>query len=173
MSGRLFKRLKERVKSRRREHVHLVDVVDLEAATAGGEFDGLTQFSDLFDAVVARTVDFEDVEVDALGDFAANVGVGIEFDRGTFRAIEGLGENARGRGFSRSAGTDEEVGVSEPILLDSVAQRADDMVLAENVGKGLGAVFSGENLIAHAGSLGRIRGSETDFLGFDRVVALS
>ena len=60
---RLLERLQERVPRRRREHVHLVDDVDLEAVARGTEAHPLLQPAHLVDAVVARAVDLLHVEV--------------------------------------------------------------------------------------------------------------
>jgi hypothetical protein len=37
----------------------------------------------------------------------------------------------------------------QTVLRDGIAQRPHDMILAEHVGKSLGAVFAGKNLVTH------------------------
>ncbi len=44
--------------------------------------------------------------------------------------------------------------MSEAVLFDGVAEGADDVILAEDVIEGFGAVFSGEDLVAHGGDCG-------------------
>ncbi len=39
----------------------------------------------------------------------------------------------------------------EAILLDGIAQGADDVVLSEDIGESAGTVFSGKDLVAHGG----------------------
>ena len=129
--------------------MYLVDVVDLELAAGRGEADRLAQVAHLLDAVVSRAVDLEHIERAALGDFDADVLVGIEVDARATGAVEGLGEDAGGGGFAGAAWPDEQVGVGQPFLGDGVAQRAHDMILAKHVGEGFWAVFAGEDLIAH------------------------
>jgi hypothetical protein len=129
--------------------VDLVDVVDFELAAGGGEADGFAEVADLFDAVVRGTVDFEDVEGSAFGDFDAEVFIGIEVRLGAAGAVEGFGEDAGGGGFAGATRAYEEVGVGEALLLDGIAERADDVILTENVVESSGAVFSGEDLVAH------------------------
>ena len=40
--------------------------------------------------------------------------------------------------------------MGQPILRDGVAERAHDVILTEDIGEGLRAVFSGEDLVTHA-----------------------
>ena len=138
------------IKGRGGEHVDLIDVVDAEIPHRGGIADGFAEGADVVDAVVGGAVDFGDVEAAAFGDLDADGIVGVEIDLGAAGAVEGLGEDAGGGGFSRAAGAHEEVGVGEAVLGNGVAQGADHVVLAEHVVEGLGAVFSGEDLIGHA-----------------------
>lgn len=146
-----FERLEQGVERRVREHVDLVDVVDFELAAGGGEADGFTEIADLFDAVVGGTVDFEHIERAAFGDFDADVFLGVELGFRAIGAIQGFGENAGGGGFAGATRADEEVGVGEALLGDRIAQRADDMILTEDVVEGFGTVFSGEDLVTHEG----------------------
>jgi hypothetical protein len=46
--------------------------------------------------------------------------------------------------------------MGQTILSDGVSQRADDMLLAEHVSEGFGAIFAGEDLVTHAPTLGRV-----------------
>ena len=107
MWRRLFERLEQRVEGSVREHVDLVDVEDLELAAGGGEADGFAQIADLFDAVVRGTVDFQNVERAAFGDFDADVLVGIKVGFRAVGAIERLGQNAGGGGLAGAPWADE------------------------------------------------------------------
>jgi hypothetical protein len=61
---RLLEGLEQRVERRRREHVHLVDDVDLELALGRRVADGVAQVAHLLDAVVRGAVDLDHVEVE-------------------------------------------------------------------------------------------------------------
>jgi hypothetical protein len=63
--GRLFQCLQESVEGLLGQHVDLIDDVDLISATDWGESHILSQFADLIDAVIARSIDFEHVEADS------------------------------------------------------------------------------------------------------------
>ncbi len=67
--GRLLQSFQQRVERRRREHVNFVNDVDFELRIGRRVFAGLAQFAHLFDAVVARAVNFQNVQRAALGDF--------------------------------------------------------------------------------------------------------
>ncbi|MDB6006064.1 MAG: hypothetical protein JWR15_3051, partial [Prosthecobacter sp.] len=43
----------------------------------------------------------------------------------------------------------KKISMRQPLLGDGIAQRPYDVVLAENVCEGLGAVFAGKNLVTH------------------------
>jgi len=147
--------------------VDLVDVVDFEFSLGWGVAGGFLEFADVIDAGVGGAVHFDDVDGAAFGDFAADGVVRVEADTGTVWAVESFGEDAGGGGFSGAAWPDEEVGVSEAVLMDGVFEGLDNGILSEDVIEGFGAVFSGEDLVAHGVSLGKAVGiSKTGwFLG--------
>ena len=131
--------------------MNLIDVVDLEAGAGGGEGGGFTEGADLFDAVVGGPIDFENVQRAAFGDFNRERIFGVEFDTWSALGVEGFREDSGGGSFSGAAGADEEVSVGKAFLLDGITQGLDDVILSEDVGEGAGTVFSGKDLIAHAG----------------------
>ena len=128
----------------------LIDVVDLEAGAGGGEGGGFTEGAHLLDAVVGGSIDFEDVERTAFGDFNRERVFGVEFDTGSALGVEGFREDSGGGRFSGAAGADEEVSVGKTFLLDGITQGLDNVILSEDVVEGAGTVFSCKDLIAHA-----------------------
>ena len=148
---RFFERLEQRVEGGVREHVDLVDVVNLELPARRGEADGLAEVADLFDAVVRGTVDFQHVERAAFGDLDADVLVGVEVGLRAAGAVERLGKDAGGGGLAGAARADEEIGVGQALLGDGIAKGPHDVVLSEDVVEGFGSVFAGEDLITHGG----------------------
>ena len=68
---RLLERLEERVPGRGREHVDLVDDVNLEPVARRAEREPLLEAAHLVDAVVARAVNLLDVDVGPGGNLAA------------------------------------------------------------------------------------------------------
>ena len=57
MGRRLLQGLKQRIEGRGRQHVHLVDDVNLELAMLGRILDRLAKVADLVDAIVGGGVD--------------------------------------------------------------------------------------------------------------------
>ena len=64
-------------------------------------------------------------------------------------AVDRLRQQARGAGLAGAARAAEEVGVRQPSLAHGVEQRADDRLLADEVGEGLRAPFAVERLRRH------------------------
>ena len=135
--------------------MHFVDQVDLVTPLGRRVSNVLTELPDVFDAVVAGTINLDDVKTVAGRNLAAVITFAARRDRGSFHAIERLCQNSRGRCLSDAARPDEEVRVSEPVLRDRVFQRARDMGLADQVVESLGPVFPGENLVTHALNLAK------------------
>ena len=115
--GRLLERLQDRVEGARREHVHLVEDVDLLLGALRRDADRLAQLAHVVDAVVARGVDLDDVDRAAVVERrarlarAARLGVGPLGERRL--AVDGLGEDARRRRLADAARAREEVRVRE------------------------------------------------------------
>ena len=152
---RLLERLQEGVPRRRREHVHLVDDVDLEAIARGAEAHALLEPAHLVDAVVAGAVDLLDVEVVPRGDLAARRALVARRRRGPGElavgadAVQALGEQARARRLADAANPREEERVRDPPARDGVRERPRDVVLSDQVLEGLRAVLASENEVAH------------------------
>ena len=150
----LFQRLEQRVEGRGREHVHLVDEVDLVRSAGRGVGGVLAKRADAVDAVVARPVDLHHVETATLGDLDAGIAgaAGIVGRLALVgETVEGLGQDACRGGLPDAAGTDEEVGLREPLAGDRVLERPGDVFLAHDLLEALGTVFAGEDSVAHGG----------------------
>jgi len=149
--GRLLEGLEQRVERRRAQHVDLVDDVDLEAALDRGEADIVAQVAHLLDPVVRGAVDLQHVERAALGDLAADLGLGVEVDLRPVGRVERLGDDAGGRGLAGAARADQEVGLGDAPHRDRVGQRPGDVLLADHLGERLGPILAGEDLVGHGG----------------------
>ena len=155
---RLLQRLEQRIEGPGGEHVHLVDVVDLVPAAGGGVFDVVAQLAHLLHAVVARAVDLQHVHAATFGDLQAQLVLGVKVDARPVLAAQGLGKDTRRGGLAGATRPHKEVGMRQTLLGDGIAQRAHDVFLAEHIGKRLGAVFAGKNLVTHPLRLTKHRG---------------
>ena len=148
---RLFEGLEQRVEGRGRQHVDLVDDVDLSTRKARQVVDLLAQPTDVVDGVVARAVDLDDVHALAFGHTTALAAGVARLGRRTLLAHERFGQYARGRGLAEPTHPAKEVGVVHPVGLDRVDQGSGDMRLTDDLREALGAVLSREDEVAHGG----------------------
>src|SRR2546423_7230469 len=148
---RLFERLQQGIKRGRRKHVHFVhDIHFVPVAWWWGDLCPFhNQLTNLVDLRVRRGVVFEHAERVPAGDLPAWIANSARGNRRTFHAIQGLCQNARRRSFAGSAGTDEEIGVRQPVLLDRVFERPRHVGLPDEIVERLRTILSRENLIAH------------------------
>ena len=104
MGGWLFDRLKQRVKSRRREHVCFVDDEDLIAIARRRQGHGLDDdFTHIVDAGMRRRIHFQHVQGRRSGNLLAGGAFIAWLGRGPLRTIESFCENTRRRRFTATA----------------------------------------------------------------------
>ena len=151
--GRLLKYFQQGVERRGGEHVHLVDDVHALFYRRGREHCLLPQGADVVDAVVGRGVQLHNVEHGAVRDAAARrahpAGVAVDL----VLAVDRLGEDARAGGFARAARADEDICVRQAPGLHLVFQRLGNMLLSDDLVKGLRPPFAVQRLIHDAPSL--------------------
>ena len=135
VGGRLLQRLQQGVRGRRREHVDLVDDVDLLAAR-GPEGGPGHQVAHGFHPVVGGGVELVDVERGALGDLDAGGADPAGLAVPQVGAVERLGQNPGGRRLAGAPRPAEEVGVGHPPVPDGVAEGQDDVVLTPDLAEG-------------------------------------
>ena len=132
VARRLLERLQQCVGRRRREHVDLVDDVDLPAPRSAQPGVG-HEVAHGVHTVVGGRIELVHVERAALGDLDARGAgaAGFAVDGGL--AVERLGQDAsRGR-LAGPARTAEQVGVRHPVVAHGAAQRPHHVVLAPDL----------------------------------------
>ena len=152
VGGRFFEGFEEGVEGFVGEHVDFVDDIDFEFSAGRGVGNAVAEFFDAFDSAIGGAIDLENVEAATFLDLFADIVVGVEIGFGALGAVEGFGEDAGGGGFADAAGTDEKKGVGEAAFGDGVGEGADDVVLADEFGKGARAVFASEDEVTHKGT---------------------
>jgi hypothetical protein len=153
------------------QHVRLVEDVDLPVAAGRRVGDPLTQVADVVDRAVRGGVHLDHVDGGAGGDRQAGLALAAGGDRRPAAlAVERAGEDLRHRGLAGAARADEEVGVMDLALLDRVAQGADDVLLADHLVEGAGAVTPVEGgRVARRGHCGQcIHGPRRPVRGWRR-----
>ena len=156
---RLLQDLEERVPRVAREHVRLVEDVDLVAVLARGRVRGpAPQVARVLDAAMAGRIDLHHVEGGAAGpDPLAGLAHAARFTRRLFGAVERHGEDPGARRLADAAGAAEEIRVADPAGPDRGRERRPDVVLADQIGEATGPVGSGKRGAVHGlvGGVGR------------------
>ena len=139
---RLLDQLEQRVEALVRDHVGLVDHVDLEPVPHRRHRRALAQLAGIVHTAVAGGVDLDHVEAagPAAGELAARVTGAAGGRRRPLGAVEAAGEDARRRRLATAARTAEEVGVVDPARPQCLAQRTGDVFLPDDLGERLRAV---------------------------------
>jgi hypothetical protein len=139
---RLLEGLQERVERLGRQHVDLVDHVDLAAGTRRGESDAGQDLSGFVHLGVGGRVHLDHVEGRSVGDRDARRALPARVGRGALLAVQRLGQDAGGAGLAGPSGAGEEVGVRHPILGDGVREGLRNVLLAEDLAERLGPVLA-------------------------------
>ena len=139
---RLLDQLEQGVEALRRDHVGLVDDVDLVLAGHRREERLLAQVAGVVDAAVGGRVDLDDVDRAgaAAGQVAAAAALAAGIGHGRELAVERPGQDAGRGGLAAAARAGEEVGVVHPVVGQRGPQRLGDVVLTDHLGERLGPV---------------------------------
>ena len=144
---RLLQDLEEGVPRLAREHVGLVEDVDLVAAfLRGGVHGAFAQFPGVVHSAVGCGVDLHDVQrrvapPDAGAVLAAAAGLAVGL---ALRAVEGHRQDPGQRGLADAPRAAEEVGVADPSPRQSVLESLGDVFLGRDVAEAAGPVLSSE-----------------------------
>ena len=128
----LLERLQQGVRRRGREHVHLVDDVDLPAPR-GAQAGVRHQIAHGVDAVVRGRVELVHVERAPLGDLDARGADAAWLTVDGRLAIERLGQDPRRRRLAGPPGSAEEIGMRHPVVSHGAAQRPHHVVLTPDL----------------------------------------
>jgi hypothetical protein len=123
--------------------VHFIDDVDFIATVGGHVLEIFPQLPDLIDAVVGGAVDLVDIRRAPGRDVLAGPALVARLRFRPRLAIQGFGHDPGNRGLAGAAGSGEQQGMRHPTRRQRVAERARDVPLLKNLGKGLRSVFPG------------------------------
>ena len=146
---RLLEGLQERIEGSRREHVHLVDDVDLVARLHRGVAHPVQQVAHVCDAGPAGGVQLQDVHVPALDDGAAVPPLDGQVQAGGVNGVrlevQRPGEEPGRGGLAHPPHAGEHEGVGDASGREGVAQGPDHGLLAIEVLEGPRAVLPGDD----------------------------
>src|SRR5256884_6386052 len=147
---RLLERLQQGVEGLRRQHVRLIDDVDLDLQNGRQILHPFPQVTDFVDAAVGGGIDLDQVDGRAASDLDA-----VRADAARLRALEvqtvdRLGQDPGGRRLPGASYAGEEIGMRHAALLHRVLQRLGNRILPDQLAKFLGAVLVVKGLVGHA-----------------------
>ena len=172
MRRRFFKRLEHRVERVRRQHVHLVDHVDLVATGRGRVNRVVEQLRHFVNAAIRRSIKLEVIDKTALIDFGTGTALTTGRGRHAGLAVHRLGQNARDRRLTHTASAGKQIGVMNTTRLECVVESADDMILPHQRIEGAGSPFTCQNLMRHKSlGMGMRSPPDTASTGADRPTA--
>jgi len=156
--GRLFQSLQHGVEGVVGQHVHLVDHIDLEACIARRVHRLFQQLRHLVHTTVGCRIHLYIVDKAARIDRAAGFAHAARGSGDTAlpvrsHAIERFGQNPRQRSLAHPARTREQIGMVQTAAVQCMGQCTDYVLLTDERVEVAGAVFTGEDLIGHAGIL--------------------
>ena len=142
VARRLLERLEQRVERRRREHVDLIDDVDLVAATHGGVVDAAYDLlANVVDARAGGGVELQHVRMLAGCDELTLLASAVGQVTCAALAHEGLGQDARHGGLAGAARSAEEVRMAHLALENRALEGLDHVFLADDLFERLWAVL--------------------------------
>ncbi len=161
----LLKRLEESVERPSREHMHLVDDDGLVAPPRRPVAQPLAKLAHIVHAGIGRCVDLANIGMGAPDDLLARgaliAGLGHRTIAGL--AVERLGEDSGGGGFSDAAGPAEEVGRGDAPGPEGIREGAADVLLAEKILETLGTPFSGAADVVHFADLSTLKREKPEY----------
>ncbi len=166
VSGRFFKRLEQGIKSLRREHVNLIDDVDLVGTLNRGIVDASNDLlADIVDTRATCRVELVDVRVLTSCNEATLLAGTVGQLTCTLLAEQGLGEDACHRCFASTARTTEQIRMARAAFANCMFERRDNVFLAYDLLEGRRAILAIERFHEHTFWPQEGRSTDTSHLG--------
>ena len=141
---RLLHNLQQSVEALLRDHVRLVDNEDAVARLSGRINRPITQLTHIIDTTVAGRVELRDVEAAGAAGSQCQTRItgATRGGRRALHAVQRAGHNTCRRRLSAATRAGKEVGMVDSAGVESSRQRVSYMLLADNLVKGCGTIFS-------------------------------
>ena len=127
-----------------------VDVVNLRACATRSETGVLSEFTNLLNAVIARPVYFNNIDILPHTDRLADVAGVAGGESGPGLTVQAFGKDPSDRCLANSPSSAEEIGMSHPVHADRISECLNHVVLPYNLGEVLRPIPAGYHLIARA-----------------------
>ena len=149
MSRRLFECFQQGIKTVRRQHMHFVNQVDLEASTGWRVLHIIQQLPGVFDLGARCRIHLNQINKTALGDFLTGRTSTTRTSANPLLAVQALSQNPGDCRFTNAPGAGEQVGMMQTLFIQSINQGAQHMLLPDHLVKKTGSPFTGKYLITH------------------------
>ena len=139
---RFFESLQESIEGLLREHVYLVDDVDLVFSDLWRHIGLLYQETNIIYRIVRSGIQFIYIHGSLLIESLARLASPTSFSiRQPLQTVDGTGEDACTRGLSHPTRATKEIGVSCLLLYDGAFECSGQCLLTDHRGKRIGAIF--------------------------------
>ena len=149
MRRRLFQRLEQRIERALREHVDLVDQVNLVAPACWRVLHVIEHIAGVVDLRLGCGVDLNKVNKAPLIDLDAGAAFPARLRRNALLTVKRLGENTSNRGLADSPGAREQVSMMQAPGVQRIDQGLEYVLLANRVREVFGPPFAGQDEITH------------------------
>ena len=149
MGRRLFQRLQQGIEAVLGEHVHLVDEIHLETAAAGRVLHIVEQFAHVVHAGARGGIDLDQIDAAALVDLDTGGALAAGLRADALLAVEGLGKDACDGRLADTAGAGEQIGMVQPLGIQSVDQGLQHMLLPHHLAEVARSPLARKHLVAH------------------------
>ena len=131
--------------------MYFVNQVHLEAGCGGHVLHIVQEFPHIIDTCTGRRIHLNEIDTATAGYFQTTVTLTTRCRGNANMTIKTLGNDPGDCGFTDSASSREQIGVVQPVLIQRINQRLQDMFLTFQLLEGSRSVFPCKYLITHNG----------------------
>ncbi len=152
MLRRLLDHLEQRVEARRRDHVGLVDDVDLVPAAGRPEERLFPQLTGVVHTTVRSRVDLDDVDAPppVTREIHTRLALPARIGSGTFLTVQTARQDARTGRLAAPTRPAEQIRVVDPVVPQGLLERIGHVLLPDDLSEGLGTVAAVQRKGRHA-----------------------
>ena len=147
---RLFEGFQQRSKARLGEHMHFIDKIDLVATSRGRILNIVQQLAHIIYASARCSIHLNQIDKPPFADLSTGgtLTAGNRTDTGF--TVEAFREDPSNSGFTHSPGPGKQIGMVQSIVIESIDQRLQHMLLTSHFGENTRAPFAGKYLVTHS-----------------------
>ena len=149
MLGRLLQRFQQGIERILGEHVYFIDDVHFITATRRAILRVFNNLTHIINAGIRSGIHLNQINKAAFRNFLTRRALATRLGADTGFAIQTFGQNTGDCCFSYSACTGKQISMMQAIVIKSIDQRLQDMLLSHHFAKKPGPPFAGQYLVTH------------------------